>query len=145
MKQSLWTITASLAVILSAACPLYASDVIYQEDFESGLGGYTIDNDFGNGNGLWRLTTYCAELPGHSPVTALGYSDHATECTYDNGLANQGVATSPPIDLSGYPNGVSFTLSMKYFLWTEGNPDQFDKAGIEVSVNGDLLCRHRPQ
>ncbi len=135
MRQSVWTIISSLTVILSAA-PLYASDIIYQEDFESGLGGFTLDNDFGNGNGLWRLTTDCAELPGHSPVTALGYSDDATECTYNNGVANQGVATSPAIDLSGFPNGTSVQLALKYFLWTENSPTQYDKAGIEISENG---------
>ena len=136
MRQSVWTTVACLAVILSTA-PLYASDIIYQEDFESGLGGFTIDNTFGNGNGLWRLTTYCAELPGHSPVTALGYSDDAAECTYNNGLTNQGGATSPVIDLPGYSGGTSFQLAMKYFLGTENNPAQYDKATIEISENGD--------
>ena len=108
--------------------------VIFSQDFESGLGGFVIDNDFGNGNGLWHLATGCnSALSGHSTPTVLYYGRDDT-CNYDNATENQGVVTSPPISLAGYSGMIEMTVN--YFLETEGQPVTYDKAGIEVSENG---------
>ncbi|MHC5183162.1 MAG: M4 family metallopeptidase, partial [Planctomycetota bacterium] len=63
--------------------PPPSPSVIFSEDFENGLGGFIIDNAFGNGNGLWHLSTACnATLTGHTPVTALFYGLDDS-CTYN--------------------------------------------------------------
>lgn len=138
MKQSLWTNIACLAVILSAAAtpPVYgAAFIYYQEDFENGAAGFTIDNAFGNGNGLWHLSTACqSSLSGHTAATTLAYADNAV-CNYVEGVTSQGVATSPTIMLYG-STYLPIKLKMKYFLQTENDPGNFDNASIEVSKNG---------
>lgn len=106
---------------------------VYSEDFEGGLGEFTIDNSTGAGNGLWHLSNRCAaEDYGHTRPTALYYGQDAT-CTFDNGLVNEGVVTSPVIAL-GSTNGAS--LEFRYFLGTEGG-GFYDQAAMSVSVNGD--------
>jgi M6 family metalloprotease-like protein len=119
------------------------STVIFSEDFESGLGGFVIDNSFGNGNGLWHLSTVCnAALPGHTKPTALFYGLDGS-CTYDNGLTNQGVVISPSISLAGFPTS-PIELRLKYFLKTEGSPADYDRVSIEISENGGpfILISH---
>ncbi|MHC5000707.1 MAG: hypothetical protein ACYTE1_07830, partial [Planctomycetota bacterium] len=94
---------------------------------------------FGNGNGLWHLSTACnATLTGHTPVTALFYGLDDS-CTYNNNrLVNQGVVTSPSINLEAYATG-PIELEVKYFLETEGLPASYDLASIEISENGGLF------
>ncbi len=106
---------------------------VYSEDFELGLGDFTIDNTFGDGSGLWHLTTAC-ESPssGHSTPTSLYYGVDA-QCDYDAGQS-EGVATSPVVDLAGVSAPVK--LSFNYFLETEGMPSSYDMASVEVSENG---------
>jgi len=120
------------------------STVIFSEDFESGLGGFVIDNSFGNGNGLWHLSTVCnTALPGHTKPTALFYGLDGS-CTYNNGLlTNQGVVTSPSISLAGFPTG-PIELRLNYFLKTEGSPANYDRVSIEISENGGpfILISH---
>ncbi len=42
-------------------------------DFESGLQGCVTNNSYGNGQGLWHLSTGRGANAGHSPVTSLYY------------------------------------------------------------------------
>lgn len=105
---------------------------IFFEDFEDGLGGFVIDNDAGNGNGLWHLTQGCASVVrGHSTPQSLYYGQDST-CTFDNGLTNEGVARSPVISLASTAGA---SLEFNYFLGTEGG-GFYDQASVAVSVNG---------
>jgi subtilisin family serine protease len=112
---------------------------VWMQDFESGLGGWTIDNTFGSGNGLWHLSTACsASLSGHSRPTAMYYGLDAS-CTYNNGMANRGVVLSPVYDLSQYPS-VPVRMQLHYLLQSEGVPEAYDRATIEISQdNGPFV------
>ena len=107
--------------------------VIFACDFEQGLCGFTIDNDFGDGGGLWHETTSCRSgLSGHTVPTSLYYGLDS-QCNYDAGQT-EGVVTSPVISL---PAGSETTmLSFKYYLATERAPAFWDIATVEVSENG---------
>jgi hypothetical protein len=112
---------------------LRTPDVLYQETFENGIGGFTIDNNFGLGHGLWHLSqgTCQSTVSGHSSPNTLYYGQDGV-CNYANGFANEGVATSPIITI---PDTTSVALELNYFLGTEGG-GFFDKASVEVSING---------
>jgi hypothetical protein len=106
--------------------------LVYEENFEGGLGGFEIDNTAGLGNGLWHSSESCASRTlGHSLTTTLYYGQDAT-CDYNNGVENEGTAISPVIHLTDASAGV---LEMNFFLGTEGG-GFFDQASVEVSVNG---------
>lgn len=112
--------------------------VIYEIDFESGPGGWTINNNFGDANGLWHLTVLCeSTLPdqNHTAPTSLYYGLDIS-CDYD---ANQteGVVTSPTISLAEV--NAPIELSFKYFLGTEGLAPSYDVATVEISENGGLF------
>lgn len=118
---------------------------LFETDFENGLDGFTLDNTFGDGNGLWHLTDLCHAVdPGHSAVTALWYGQDSS-CTYNNGLANQGVVLSPVIHIGGAQAPVQ--LVFNYLLGTEGAPDSWDRASVEMSVDGGpfTLIAHNNQ
>ncbi|MGA2094345.1 MAG: S8 family serine peptidase [Sedimentisphaerales bacterium] len=69
-----------------------ARSTILFENFESGIGGFTINNAFGDGSGLWHLTTACnSPLSGHSTPTSLYYGQNS-DCNYDAGKT-EGVVT----------------------------------------------------
>ncbi len=103
-------------------------------DFESGLDDFVIDNSFGDGNGLWHLTTACQSAAGsHSTPTSLYFGVDA-QCDYDSGLTAEGVVTSSVISLAGLP--LPIELRFNYFLQTEGSPSQYDMASVELSENG---------
>jgi hypothetical protein len=112
---------------------LRTPDVVYQETFENGLGGFTIDNNFGLGHGLWHLSegTCASTGTGHSAPNTLYYGQDSV-CTFNNGFGNEGVATSPIITV---PDTTSVSLELNYFLGTEGG-GFFDRASVEVSING---------
>jgi len=104
---------------------------IFSEDFESGLGSFTIDNTFGDGSGLWHLTTICNSiLSSHSTPTSLYYGQNST-CNYDAGQT-EGIATSSVISLAG---ASMILLEFNYMLETE-RFSGYDIASIEVSENG---------
>ena len=106
---------------------------IYTWDFENGLGGFTLDNNFGDGNGLWHLSTACLSVDGdHTAPTSLYYGLDPS-CNFDAGLT-EGVVTSPPIDLAYVTAPIS--MALKYYLETEGAPQSWDKASVELSVDG---------
>jgi len=108
---------------------------LFSEDFEAGLGGFTINNSFGDGNGLWHLTTGCyAALTGHTAPTVLYYGLDS-QCDYHAGKT-EGVIDSPVIDLSGATGAI--WLKFNYFLETEGFSQKYDYdvVTVEVSQNG---------
>jgi len=108
---------------------------IWLYDFEGGSGGWTVDNVFGSGNGLWHLSAACAGTQdGHSQSTAMFYGLDAS-CNYNNGMVSQGVVTSPVFDLTQYPS-VPVRVEFNYLLATEGVPEAYDKATIEIAQDG---------
>lgn len=110
---------------------------IFSEDFESGLGEFTIDNTFGNGSGLWHLTTSCnSAQSGHSAPTALYYGQDSS-CDYNAGNT-EGAVTSPIISLAEVTEAL---LEFKYMLQTE-NLTAYDFAFVEVSQNGGSFVQY---
>ncbi len=98
----------------------------FMKNLEDGLGGFTIDNTFGDGNGLWHLTEGCDAF---STMLYYGLDD---ECNYDAGRT-EGVVVSPPIDLAcAEPPTV---LRFNYMLETENHPS-YDYAVVEISTDG---------
>jgi hypothetical protein len=106
---------------------------VHSEDFESGLGGYTIDNSYGVGGGLWHLTSACESPMGAHTTTHSLYYGVDPQCDYDAG-DTQGVVTSPVISLAGASPPI--ILSFNYFLETEGDPQNFDVVWVDVSKDG---------
>jgi uncharacterized repeat protein (TIGR01451 family) len=108
---------------------------IFHVDFESGLQGFSINNTFGSGNGLWHLSAGRGSNPGHSSSNSLyyGHNEGATGGgNYDTGTANGGVVTSPGIFL---PPGVgTITLTFNYLMNVESLAS-YDQAYVEVSTN----------
>ncbi|MEM7395597.1 MAG: Ig-like domain-containing protein, partial [Verrucomicrobiota bacterium] len=113
------------AVLGQAQFPgLQPPTVFYTENFDLGLGGYVISNDFGTGNGLWHLSTGRSAdgQSSHSPPANLYYGQSEDEFgngTYDTGLANGGAVISPTIVL---PLAGRVTLNFNTLIQTEGNP-----------------------
>lgn len=104
-------------------------------DFESGLGGFAIDNDFGSGHGLWHLSTACECGGAGHPLSQALYYGIDSRCDYDlDGVATEGIAVSAPINLNG--TAAPVRLSFDYYLETEANPPDFDLATVEISVDG---------
>lgn len=118
-----------LALLTSPAL----GQIVYYEDFAEGLGGFVIDNDFGNGNGLWHRSVDCEATNGdHTGPHALYYGVDGA-CDYNAGM-NEGVAVSPVIDLNNVFGTIE--LSFNYWLESEGDPMSFDMASVELSANG---------
>jgi uncharacterized repeat protein (TIGR01451 family) len=107
----------------------------FQVNFENGLQGFTIDNTFGSGNGLWHVSTGRGSDAGHSPTHSLYYGQNEGPSgggNYDNGVANGGTVTSPPLTL---PSSGPVILSFNYLMDVESTTN-FDQAFVEVSTNG---------
>ncbi len=127
-----------LAVLLGLALALGtaahgAEQTLLYADFEGGLGGFVIDNDSGDGNGLWHLTGGCeAGGDGHSRPTVLFYGREGL-CDYDAGMG-EGVVVSPAVSLAGWYPPVRLTFA--YWLETECDPREYDMASVEVAANG---------
>jgi hypothetical protein len=101
---------------------------IFSENFEGGLGGFSVDAAAQN---LWHVTASCASLqPGHSSPNSL-YFGIDSSCTFSNGAAVAGTATSVPITIADVS---AVTLRFNYFLTTE-HSSTFDKASVQVSIN----------
>ncbi len=106
---------------------------IFSETFEGGLGSFSLGTEAQN---LWHVSAGCAALQaGHSTPNALYFGIDST-CNYSNGLAVAGTATSVPITIA---NTSLVKLGFNYFLVTENN-SSFDKASIQVSVNGGAFA-----
>ncbi len=102
---------------------------IYSEDFEDGLGDFTIG---GESNNLWHLTTSCASTltTGHSAPSSLYFGNDST-CNFNSGLV-AGTVTSPVVAVT---DTSLLLLRLNYFLQTE-NSNSYDRASVAVSVNG---------
>jgi hypothetical protein len=101
-------------------------------DFESGVQGFTINNNVrgtGTSAGLWHLSTRRGTQAGHSPTTSFYYGSETTG-NYNTGAANAGTITSGPLLI-----GPGSNLSFNYVLQTEGNGG-FDIASVQISTNG---------
>jgi hypothetical protein len=130
-------ISNAVATLVSSNATLIVTtnQSIFHADFESGLEGFTINNDFGSSNGLWHLTTARAANFGHSQNTSLyyGHNEGATGGgNYDIGLANGGVVVSPPINLP--IGGSNLVLSFNYLISVESLTG-YDQAFVEISTN----------
>jgi hypothetical protein len=142
-----------LILAITAICLLGAAQAAwgvdyYLENFETGLGGFTLDNSSGSGHGLWHRGNQClAAEPGHSGAWVLYYGSD-TMCTYavedppGTSAANQGSATSPEIDLTGAAGKV--LLEFHYRLHTQ-NASGRDIATVEISANGGAFQILRTQ
>ncbi|MHC5074362.1 MAG: S8 family serine peptidase, partial [Planctomycetota bacterium] len=110
----------------------------FYEDFESGLGIFTIDNSFGAGDGLWHITTSCESSTGaHSEPSSLYYGLD-NQCNYDAHKppdGTEGIVTSEQINLIMAKPPI--VLHFKYFLETEGNSSAGrDVAEVQISQDG---------
>lgn len=94
--------------------------IIYAGNFESGLGGWIIDNS--SDTGLWSQTDECeALLADHSVPWALSFAQSAG-CLYDLGTTSFGVVTTPPIDLNSVVPGEVIEFRFKYFMDVDTAP-----------------------
>jgi len=129
---SLW------AVIQLTLSSFGQSLTVYHQNFELGLGGFSISNS--PGGGLWHLSTGRSEdaLSLHSPPTCLYYGSNETTFaggTYLNGVSNRGAVFSPLIPL---PAASNLVLSFHHFKATEGNP-AFDVADVAVNAGAGFI------
>ncbi len=111
------------------------SGEIFHADFDSGLNGFALDNDFGRSNGLWHLTTARGTEPGHSGPTSLYYGRNEGpdgNGDYDTARGSEGVATSPLINLSHVAPPI--TLTFQHLIQTE-LATNWDHATVEISTN----------
>jgi hypothetical protein len=116
----------------AAAVSQAAAAAGYFNDFEHGLGGFTINNtSIGTGfsPGLWHLTTRRSTQAGHSPTTSFWYGNEATG-TYNTNSGNGGSIISPVLTV---PAGAR--LSFNYVLQDHGN-GSLDFASVEISTDG---------
>ncbi|MEO8497128.1 MAG: GEVED domain-containing protein, partial [Planctomycetota bacterium] len=108
-----------------------ALDIVYQENFESGLGGFVTDNTGGTLPGLWHysLGRRFDGLPSHTPISSVYYGAFETafgEGNYVLPLDHEGTLTSPTIQLP-----TSSVLSFNYLLDTR---PELDVDFVTVSV-----------
>ncbi len=101
-------------------------------NFESGLGGFVINNTLGT---MWHLSTGRGTQGGHSSTHSLYFGQGETDAgggNYDTGSRVAGTVTSPSIAL---PAGSAPNLNFNYVLQTEGSTS-WDSALVQVSTNG---------
>lgn len=94
-------------------------------DFEGGLGGFSLNNNVGIGNGQWVRTGFRPHEPGHSGTRSLHFG-RGPNAVYNN-LA-EGEAISPRIDLEGTAGRIE--LSFNYLLNVEA---PYDEARVEIT------------
>jgi hypothetical protein len=103
-------------------------------NFETGLQGFTLDNTFGSGGGLWHASIGRGFDSGHSASNSLYYGHNETIAgggNYDTGAKNGGVAISPSIVL---PNAMPLVLTFNYLMSVEAIAS-YDEAFVEISTN----------
>ncbi|MBN1609788.1 MAG: S8 family serine peptidase [Polyangiaceae bacterium] len=101
-------------------------DTVFYEDFEAGLGQFTVDG------GLWHASSACqSSLPGHSLPQTLYYGQDST-CDFATGTTTSGTVHSVPITLN---LDADPALTFNYFLETEGG-STYDRASALISVDG---------
>ena len=125
---------ARRAAVVGAAAPGPLT-ALYDQDFESGLGGFVISNDFALGGGLWHVSSGRGADSGHSHASSVYYGHNEGPSgggDYDTGAANAGAFYSPVISL---PFSGDINLTFNYFLQTEGSRS-WDIAEVAVD-DGD--------
>jgi subtilisin family serine protease len=101
------------------------ADEIFLVDFESGLGGVTVNDP---SNNLWHLTDACvASLTGHSASRAL-YFGYDSTCDFV-GASGSGNAVTPPVAVNFDLNP---SVSFNYYLEKDG----FDGYSVELIIDG---------
>ena len=101
---------------------------LFSEAFEGGLNGWV-------GTGLWHLNaTSCAPF-SRSPITSWYYGQDAF-CSYDTGVANAGLLTSPPLAADLYGS---------LYFWFRRNAETvptFDLSMVQVAEDaGPMIDR----
>ncbi|MFO1486850.1 MAG: Calx-beta domain-containing protein [Verrucomicrobiota bacterium] len=120
---------------LSAHIP--GAGTLFATDFETLLPGFTVDNNLGNGNGLWHRTAGRGGDAGHSSSNSFYYGfgeGLGGGGSYNTGTSEGGLV-SPLINLAGALAPVA--LQFNYLLQTEGDPN-YDFALVEISTNNGV-------
>ena len=102
------------------ATPTPAGTVLFQDDMESGVGGWTA-------TGLWHRSTRRSV----SPAAAWYYGQEATG-NYNTGDPNSGTLTLPAISLAGVTQA-----QLIFPEWSQVEPDpNYDRTIVQLSANG---------
>ncbi|MGB3511209.1 MAG: S8 family serine peptidase [Microcoleaceae cyanobacterium] len=110
---------------------IFEADFSDDDDENSDLDGFTVDNTGAADDGLWHLSTRRGDEPGHSGVDSMYYGIEE-DGNYDAG-DTAGRIISPVIDLNEFN---SAQLSFNYFLETEDLAPTYDVATLLISENG---------
>ena len=119
----------SLFVLLAASTEVSAQNVLFHEDFESGLGQWTT-------SGLWNLQTAsepCSQshLPFPSGTACAWFGSDAT-CNFDPQPWDGFLTLAGDVPLPQNGNGIGLRLSS----WSEGEDNVWDARRAWVSANG---------
>ena len=125
---------AKRAALIGLNTPPGGTSSGFSDDFESGLGGFVLDNSIAAG--LWHLSTGRSAQSGHSITHSLYFGQAEGPSgggNYNTGLRTAGNATSPTINL---PVG-SNLLSFNYVLQTE-NSTVWDLSRLQISIDNGV-------
>lgn len=114
--------------------PASTQVVAFSENFDGTTTGFTFDNTFGSGNGLWHLSTGRSEdgLPGHTGPGSLYFGRNETPTSggdYSVGSTG-GAVISPAIAI---PASGTYELLFSHFLQTEGDVN-WDRVSVAIDV-----------
>ncbi len=122
------TVSGGALFGLGASRARGGATTLFQEDFSSLSHGFTFDNSFGVGAGLWHVTGGRNQdgLPNHSAPKSLYFGKAEKNFgggNYDLGSAVAGLAISPVIVL---PDAAPLTLSFSTLIATERGADHLE-------------------
>ncbi|MEN1678621.1 MAG: Ig-like domain-containing protein [Planctomycetota bacterium] len=128
---SLRTLPQRRYAVLGDSEPAASRTTVYQEDFNFGADGFTFDNAFGSGGGLWSLSggRQLDGLPNHTPPGSLYFGQNEGLLgggDYDTGAVAEGSVITPLLTL---PDTGSGWLSFNQLIETDVATDV-----AEVSV-----------
>ncbi len=118
--------TVSLALFQTLVSTLSDSVVIFIDDMESGINGWTTELLEGTTDDLWHQTETNANTPTHSWWCAL-----ETPGDYDTGSRISNALISPSIGLSG----AQIPIALEFFENYNTEPG-FDRCMVEVTIDG---------
>ncbi len=132
---------ANRYAVLGSSSPTPSVSQVYYQDFNLGLGGFSVNNGFGSGSGLWNLSSgrQLDGDPGHTPPNSLYFGQNAGPFAggdYDTNSAVGGAVTSPVIVL---PDTGSAELSFNHFIETDGVTDLAEVAVVRGGLVTTLL------